>query len=512
MGKVVLLGAGPGDPLLLTLRGKEYIEQADCIVYDRLASGELLAYAKQDCQLVYVGKENHHHTMRQEDINLLLVKKAKEYNLVVRLKGGDPYVFGRGGEEALVLKENAVEVEIVPGISSVIAALADAGIPITHRGLAKGFQVVTAHSRKDQPTDIDYTKLLDPTITYLFLMGLSHVEEIVNCLMKAGRNRETPVAVISNGTTVKQRKCVGNLGDIYQKVCEAGLESPAIIVVGNVVTLSDKLDFFESRPLFGKRFVVPYIERFCFAFHQEKNFAKKYKLFESELESELRERGADIISVKIGSIVPVAISKEVFLETLQSDWIVFTSQNGVNAFLWNLKNHDLDIRAIAHAKIAVVGKKTGAALERVALRADFIPDVQTGQSLGQQLMEVLDKSNAKLDSTKISWFAAKESNKEIEQILQKRCVFQKIVCYENCVENDGSAYEGVDWNAYDGIFFTSGSSVKRFVELSKGVTPDNIYSIGPNCSEVIRKELGKSYQEAEISSYEGLLKLVENNE
>jgi len=508
MGKVVLIGAGPGDPLLLTLRGKEYIEKADCIVYDRLASSELLAYAKKECKLIYVGKENHHHTMRQEDMNQLLVELAKEHNLVVRLKGGDPYVFGRGGEEALVLKENHVEVEIVPGISSAIAALADAGIPITHRGLAKGFQVITAHSRKDQVSDIDYTELQDPAITYLFLMGLSHVEEIAKGLVEAGRDATTPVAVISNGTTARQRKCVGTLADIYEKVCEAGLESPAIIVVGNVVKLSNELNFFETRPLFGKRFVVPYIERFCFSYQQGQIPARNQDHFDSELERELREKGADIASVKVGAIVPVAIEKDTFLNALQSDWIVFTSQNGVNTFLWNLKENGLDLRQIAYAKIAVVGKKTAEALERVALCPDLVPKVQTGRNLAQELIEQVKQSGEQSKQVRVTLFAAKESNKEVEQLLQENSVFQKLVSYENHANMELDSCEGMDWTTYDGIFFTSGSSVKRFLQVSNGVTPKNIYSIGPTCSQVIQKETGKYYQEAEVASYEGLLRLV----
>lgn len=245
-GKVVLVGAGPGDTGLLTLKGEKYIKQADCLVYDRLSSPEFLSMAKAGCELIYVGKENHKHVMKQDAINELLYEKSKYHELVVRLKGGDPYVFGRGGEEALYLADRNVEVEVVPGVSSSVAALAAAGIPITHRGIAKGFQVITAHSRKDEEADIDYSLLTDETITCVFLMGLAHVKSIAAGLMKAGRRADTPAAVISNGTLAAQRKCIGKLADIGEKIEEAKLTSPAIIVVGDVVSLNDRLDFFEK--------------------------------------------------------------------------------------------------------------------------------------------------------------------------------------------------------------------------------------------------------------------------
>ena len=185
MGKVILVGAGAGDTGLLTIKGKKYIEEADCIIYDRLASPELLGMAKHGCECIYVGKENHKHIMKQDAINELLYKKSREYSLVVRLKGGDPYVFGRGGEEALYLRKRKIDIEVVPGVSSVVAALADAGIPITHRGIAKGFQVITAHSKKDEEAQIDYTLLTDESMTCVFLMGLAHVEHIAEELIRA---------------------------------------------------------------------------------------------------------------------------------------------------------------------------------------------------------------------------------------------------------------------------------------------------------------------------------------
>ena len=237
MGKVVLVGAGPGDPGLLTIKGKEYIEKADVIIYDRLIPKEILLYAKDGCELIYAGKEDRHHTLPQNEINDLLYRKALERSLVVRLKGGDPFVFGRGGEEALFLMERGINVQVVPGVSSCIAVPSYAGIPITHRGLSKGFHVVRAHI----PEEIDFKGMTDPMITYVFLMGLSHINEIMDGLINAGRDPFTPVAVISEGTTNEQKKYIGCLKDMGELAEKERIVSPAIIVVGDVVTLSNEI-------------------------------------------------------------------------------------------------------------------------------------------------------------------------------------------------------------------------------------------------------------------------------
>lgn len=351
--------------------------------------------------------------------------------------------------------------------------------------------------------------MLDETITYLFLMGLSHVEEIAKGLINAGRNINTSVAVISNGTTARQRKCVGNLGNIYTKVLDAQLVSHAIIVVGQVVTLAKDLNFFESRPLFGKRYIVPYIERFCFTYDKGIIPARRQEHFDSELEMKLREMGADVCSIKVGAIVPVDIQLDVFIKSLKSDWIVFTSQNGVNAFLWNLKKKGLDSRAISSAKLAVVGTKTGEALAKAALQGDLTPEKQTGRELCKCIINEIEKNSSDSEDVSITLFAAKESNKEIESLLGDRCKFEKIVCYENSDNIERNVqFEDIDWKSFDGIFFTSGSSVKRFIKISDGVLPNDIYSIGPKCSEVISKETGRLFIEAENSNYEGLLKLL----
>lgn len=497
-GKVVLVGAGPGDTGLLTLKGEKYIKQADCLVYDRLSSPEFLSMAKAGCELIYVGKENHKHVMKQDAINELLYEKSKYHELVVRLKGGDPYVFGRGGEEALYLVDRNVEVEVVPGVSSSVAALAAAGIPITHRGIAKGFQVITAHSRKDEEADIDYSLLTDETITCVFLMGLAHVKSIAAGLMKAGRRADTPAAVISNGTLAAQRKCIGTLADIGEKIEEAKLTSPAIIVVGDVVSLNDRLDFFEKRPLFGRKITVPYIKT-------------------NELIAKLQQLGADITPVKTGIIKPVIIPK--FVDKVRSaDWIVFTSKNGVRSFFYNLELAGADIRLIANARFAVVGKATEKELVKHHINADIIPAEQTGKGLadamklcmpyvyGESDEDTFDLSNGNISDKmcKVCIFSAKEASPDLEAGLKEICELEKIDAYVN-----EQAYESIPesiGNMVSEAVFTSASNVERFFHmLPENAYVETAYSIGEKTTAALEQYNVREIVQADDSSYEALV-------
>lgn len=497
-GKVVLVGAGPGDTGLLTLKGEKYIKQADCLVYDRLSSPEFLSMAKAGCELIYVGKENHKHVMKQDAINELLYEKSKYHELVVRLKGGDPYVFGRGGEEALYLVDRNVEVEVVPGVSSSVAALAAAGIPITHRGIAKGFQVITAHSRKDEEADIDYSLLTDETITCVFLMGLAHVKSIAAGIMKAGRRADTPAAVISNGTLAAQRKCIGTLADIGEKIEEAKLTSPAIIVVGDVVSLNDRLDFFEKRPLFGRKITVPYIKT-------------------NELIAKLQQLGADITPVKTGIIKPVIIPK--FVDKVRSaDWIVFTSKNGVRSFFYNLELAGADIRLIANARFAVVGKATEKELVKHHINADIIPAEQTGKGLadamklcmpyvyGESDEDTFDLSNGNISDKmcKVCIFSAKEASPDLEAGLKEICELEKIDAYVN-----EQAYESIPesiGNMVSEAVFTSASNVERFFHmLPENAYVETAYSIGEKTTAVLEQHNVREIVQADDSSYEALV-------
>ena len=541
MGKVILAGAGPGDMGLLTLKAYKYIREADCLVYDRLLSPKLLELATTDCELIYVGKENHKHVVNQDGINEILFQKSKQHELVLRLKGGDPYVFGRGGEEALYLTERGVSVELVPGVSSSIAALADAGIPITHRGVAKGFQVITAHSRKDEEADIDYSLLTDETITCVFLMGLQHVESIAAGLMRAGRREDTPIAVISNGTLPTQNKCVGTLKNIVAKMKEAHLKSPAIIVAGDVVNMSDELDFFEKRPLFGRKFIVPYIEDMGGAEPQNCDVSLMPVRFEAgvlpqdmirygiqgygnRIVSSLEDLGADVLSLKVGRIQPVVIN-DFERQICSADWLIFTSKNGVKSFFYNMKHAGMDVRKLADCKFAVVGKHTAEELEKHNIYPDFIPDTATGESLAREFCKKIlqsDKAsivnqnlhkNADNDVTvRVCLLAAREASTDVESILGNRCDFHKITAYENkalpilndifepIMESDGREIEAV---------FTSASNVRRmYGALPEQLVISKAYSIGEKTTSALKEQKAGQIIEAEECSYEAILKEI----
>lgn len=541
MGKVILAGAGPGDMGLLTLKAYKYIREADCLVYDRLMSPKLLELARTGCELIYVGKENHKHVVNQDGINEILFQKSKQHELVLRLKGGDPYVFGRGGEEALYLTERGVSVELVPGVSSSIAALADAGIPITHRGVAKGFQVITAHSRKDEEADIDYSLLTDETITCVFLMGLQHVESIAAGLMRAGRREDTPIAVISNGTLPTQNKCVGTLKNIGAKMKEAHLKSPAIIVAGDVVNMSDELDFFEKRPLFGRKFIVPYIEDMGGAEPQNCDVSLMPVRFEAgvlpqdmirygiqgygnRIVSSLEDLGADVLSLKVGRIQPVIIN-DFERQICSADWIIFTSKNGVKSFFYNIKHAGMDVRKLAGCKFAVVGKHTAEELEKHNIYPDFIPDTATGESLAREFCKKIlqsDKAsivnqnlhkNADNDvPVRVCLLAAREASTDVESILGNRCDFHKITAYENkalpilndifepIMESDGREIEAV---------FTSASNVRRmYGALPEQLVISKAYSIGERTTSALKEQKAGQIIEAEECSYEAILKEI----
>ena len=359
-GIVYLVGAGPGDYKLISVRALEYIQIADTIVYDRLADDRLLNAARPDVELIYVGKASSDHTMGQEDINQLLVDKAKEGKIVVRLKGGDPFVFGRGGEEALLLVENQVPFEIVPGITSAIAVPAYAGIPVTHRGIATSFAVVTGH---EDPTKaestIKWSHLATAVDTLVFLMGVENLPHITKNLIQHGRAANTPAAVIRWGTKPEQRVLVTTVGQAAAAVTAAGLKPPAIFIVGEVVTLRAKLAWFDQRLLFGKTVLVT-----------------RAREQASVLTAELEALGAQCIEAPAIKLVPPESYDELdgAIEVLPTyNWLIFTSVNGVDYFFDRLQKSKRDSRALGNARIAAIGAQTAAKLKEYGILADIVP-------------------------------------------------------------------------------------------------------------------------------------------
>ncbi len=367
-GRVYLVGAGPGDPGLISVKGLECLMQADVIIYDRLLDERLLDSAPPEAERIYVGKTAGEHAREQGEINQLLVEKAKEGKAVVRLKGGDPFVLGRGGEEAEALEQNHIPFEVVPGVSSAVAVPAYAGIPVTHRGLASSFAVVTGHEDPSKASSsIVWEKLSTGVDTLVFLMGMQNLPKIVAELIEHGRPADTPIAVIKDGTRTKQKTVVGSLKDIIAKVKEHRLSPPAVIVVGEVVKLREKLRWFDNQPLFGKRILVTR------ARHQASTLSKL-----------LSEHGAQPIELPAIDIQAAANNEELdqAISNLERyHWIVFTSVNGVSAFFERLYSLNLDTRALNGLKIGAIGPATAKALETKGIIPDYLPEVYTGQGV-----------------------------------------------------------------------------------------------------------------------------------
>lgn len=365
-GKVYLVGAGPGARSLITVKGLEYLRKAEVIVYDRLIDDSLLEEAPDGTEKIYVGKGRGCHAMEQKEITLLMVTKAREGKMVVRLKGGDPFVLGRGGEEVEVLAANKIPYEIVPGVSSAYAVPAYAGIPVTHRRLASSFTVITGHEAPVKgESSIAWDKISTGSDTLVFLMGMGNLAHIVNQLIHNGKPSSTPVAVISQGASPRQRTVVGALADIVGKARQKNFEPPAVIVVGEVVRLREQLRWFDSLPLFGKRVLVTRAE------HQA-----------NELSRLLVELGAIPVEMPVIKIDPPRSWKKLdqaIMNRREYGWIMFTSVNAVEMFWKRLYTLNLDSRWLADTKVGAIGPATARALEEKGVRPDYLPEIYTSQ-------------------------------------------------------------------------------------------------------------------------------------
>ena len=367
-GKVYLVGAGPGEPRLITVRGLECIKEADVIIYDRLVDKRLLDAAQAGIELIYVGKSPQSRIMEQSEINKLLIDKAEEGKVVVRLKGGDPFIFGRGGEEAEALADSHIPFEVVPGIPAGVAVPAYAGIPVTHRGLASSFAIVTGH---EDPTksesSIAWDRLATGVDTLVFLMGMENLPQIADQLIKNGRSPDTPVALIHDGTGHGQQTVTGELENIVLLARERDLRPPAVIVVGDVVRLRDKLRWFDNQPLFGKRVLVTRVRQQA-----------------SALSKLLSEHGAEPIempAIAIGEMPDYGELDQAILTLSHYNWVVFTSVNGVESFFTRLGVHGMDAREFKGIKLCAVGPATAAALENYGLKVDYMPHKYTTDAI-----------------------------------------------------------------------------------------------------------------------------------
>ncbi len=474
-GKVYLVGAGPGDPALITVKGMNCLKKADVIVYDRLLDEHLLEVASPAVELIYVGKKAGEHAKPQDEINMLLVAKAREGKTVVRLKGGDPFVLGRGGEEAEVLVQNKIVFEVVPGITSAVAVPAYAGIPVTHRNLASSFAVITGHEDPTkESSSINWEKLATGVDTLVFLMGMKNLHEIIDRLIKHGRSPDTPVAIIKEGTRPEQCTVEGNLEDILTKVIENGIKPPAIIIVGEVVRLREKIRWFDNRPLFGKRVLVTR------ARHQA-----------SALSRLLTERGAQPVELPAIDIRPVADLKELdraILNLKQYHWIIFTSTNGVDAFWQRLHTLKLDSRAFSTLKIGAIGPATAQALETSGIVPDYVPEVYTSEGI------IAGLENQNVAGQRFLLPRADIADKElVEGICRLGATVDEIIAYRTTpsTESISRAKQMIISGKIDVITFTSSSTVSNLMAVfgKEPVTVNGarVACIGPKTAETAIK-------------------------
>lgn len=364
-GKVYLIGAGPGDIGLLTVKGMKCLQKAEAVVYDFHLNAQILNYINHDAEFIYAGKRGGHHAMTQDEINQALVDKAKEGKIVCRLKGGDPFVFGRGGEEAEVLVKEGIEFEVIPGVSSSIAAPAYAGIPLTHRKYSSSFAVITGNEDITKPeSSINWSKFANGFDTLVFLMGVKNIGAITSKLIEHGKSPDTPTAVVRWGTRPDQKTVVSTLKNIAGLVAEEKIRPPAVMVVGNVVKLRDTLKWYENKPLFGQRILIT------------REYTKDYE--------PLEDLGAEIFEFPTIETAPPESYKELdeSIDKVETyNWIIFTSANGFKYFMQRLLDKERDIRDLKGVRICAIGTKTAEVIRKYGIKVDIIPEEFNAEGL-----------------------------------------------------------------------------------------------------------------------------------
>ena len=493
-GFVYLVGAGPGDPDLITVKGLNLVKKADVIVYDRLVNPVLLTYARKDAELIYAGKAPDRHEYLQEEINKLLVEKALAGKTVVRLKGGDPFVFGRGGEEALELTRHGIPFEVVPGITSAIAVPAYAGIPVTHREVAASFCVITGN---EDPTkkesQINWEKVALAADTLVFLMGRKNLPQIVANLLKYGRSPQTPVAVIRLGTRAEQRTVTGCLQDIEEKVRKADLKHPVIIVVGETVRFREQLNWFETKRLMGKRILVT----------QSSNSGKL-------LACRLKELGAEVWHLPQVEYLKFESYREVDRELQRLNeykYILFTSPNGVEFFLNRLKCLEISINTLPD--VIAIGDKTKKVLETWGIKIAYKTDRFLPHEVVKFIAECLQ------DGEKILFPKSEKASILESKLREERLPVKYLPVYKAVrakVEAD-HLLELIDARKIDFITFVSPAAVNNFFESltdekRERLTDIKMVSMGPNTTAEIKKYGNFEILEANRPGDEGILEKI----
>lgn len=505
-GCVFLIGAGPGDPGLITIKGLEALRQAEVVVYDYLANTELLKETRPDAELIYVGKRAGQHTLPQEEINQLLVKKARAGKTVARLKGGDPFVFGRGGEEAMALAAARVPFEVIPGVTSAVAAPAYAGIPVTQRGLASSFAVVTGHEDPTRAESaIDWHHLARGVDTLIFLMGVGNLPEIVARLVEHGRPPETPAALVCWGTTPRQETVAGTLADVVEKVKAAGLRPPAVAVIGRVVNLREHLRWYDRKPLFGKRVLVT-----------------RSREQASVLSRRLRELGAEPVELPTVAFKPpddYSPLDAAIQRIQQYDWTIFTSANGVRAFMERLWTLGRDARSLARVRLAAIGPATATALEQCRLRADYMPDQYVAEAMAAGLGDVRGQRILlpRADSARPALaLALREAGAMVDEVTAYRTVLRDQASevsedFGSLSTTSQNVRQMLAENQIDVVTFTSSSTVRNLVALLGDAEPLRgalIACIGPITAGTAREMGLRVDMVAEEYTVDGLIEVL----
>ncbi|WP_271713238.1 uroporphyrinogen-III C-methyltransferase [Anaeromicropila herbilytica] len=493
---VYLVGAGPGDIDLLTRKGERLLRTCEVVIYDRLVSMELLDFVPKTCERIYVGKTVGNHAMKQEEINEIIIKKALENKKVLRLKGGDPFVFGRGGEEVLALQKEKIPYEVVPGVTSVTSCLAYAGIPITHRGSSNSFHVITGHTKDsdNQLTDnYEYLAKLDGTL--VFLMGMGNLDRIVEQLIAYGKDKNTPVAIIYKGTTIQQKVVRGTLDTIYQKVLEQKIKSPSIIVVGDVAGLH--MEKIHQGVLNGIRIGITGTNKLT-----------------DKLKFLLEDNGAKVLNLSFLKVEEIKEEDSLY-NTIHRigdyNWIVFTSTNGVEVFFHRLLKEKIDYRIFSNMKFAVVGKGTEEALLRKGFQADYMPTKYTTKDLGEGLKNILKKEESVL------LVRAKEASIELVNILKEANIqYHDLAIYDLSIDEEkkNSVLEYID--DIDVITFASSSGVRSLlgelsIEKKEQLRQKKIVCIGDITAKTLESYGYDNYIIAEEYTADGMVeKIVES--
>lgn len=461
MGKVWLTGAGPSDPGLFTLKGKQVLEEAEVVVYDALVGQAILGMIPEGAEVIHVGKRSSNHTMVQEEINALLVEKAKEGKRVVRLKGGDPFLFGRGGEEAELLVREGVPFEVIPGITSAISVPAYQGIPVTHRDYCSSVHIITGHKRAGESYDIDFEALVRTKGTLVFLMGVSSLGEICRGLVEAGMREDMPAALLMRGTTAAQKRIVATVSTLQEEADRRGACTPAIIVVGQVCALADTFSWYDRQPLGGVKVLLT---------------RPRERI--GETAGKLRRLGAEVLELPAICTVRIEENERLYraLEEIESyQWIAFTSPAGVRIFFETLTERGMDVRRLAGARFAVIGSGTAKELKKYGLLADLVPEVYDAEHLGDALADICTGKE------RILIPRACAGSQELIERLEKRgtLILDDIPSYETQYVRDGlvDVKKELENGSIDYVLFTSASTVRGFAAVTEGADYTKVKAI-----------------------------------